>query len=66
MVFKEPLPECFFVETKMVILWYRCGEPKSVDMTRLLASSFDMLLPAAYSNCCLFWGVSVFTLLFSW
>ncbi len=25
--FKEPLPECFFVETKMVILWYRCEEP---------------------------------------
>ncbi len=38
-------------------------------ITRLLVSSFEILSPAfnaANSNCCLFWGVSAFTLLFSW
>ncbi len=44
-----------------VSLWH-------IDITRLLVSSFEILSPAfnaANSNCCLFWGVSAFTLLFS-
>ncbi len=44
-----------------VSLWHK-------DITRLLVSSFEILssaFNAANSNCCLFWGVSAFTLLFS-
>ncbi len=44
-----------------VSLWH-------IDITRLLVSSFEIRFPAfnaANSNCCLFWGVSAFTLLFS-
>ncbi len=40
-----------------------------IDITRLLVSSFEIFSPAfnaANSNCCLFWRVSAFTLLFSW
>ncbi len=45
-----------------VSLWH-------IDITRLLVSSFEILVlafNAANSHCCLFWGVSAFTLLFSW
>ncbi len=44
-----------------VSLWH-------IDITRLLGSSFEILFPAfnaANSNCCLFCGVSAFTLFFS-
>ncbi len=48
--------------TTAVNLWH-------IDMTRLLVSFFKILSPAfnaANSSCCLFCGVSAFTLLFSW
>ncbi len=40
-----------------------------IDITRLLVSSFKILSPtfnSANYSCCLFMGVSAFTLLFSW
>ncbi len=49
-----------------------CAQPQQslwpIDITRLLVSSFEILsqaFNAANSNCCLFWRVSAFTLLFS-
>ncbi len=49
-----------------------CAQPQQslwpIDLTRLLVSSFEIFsqaFNAANSNCCLFWWVSAFTLLFS-